>query len=254
MGIIAAQSIGEPGTQLTMRTFHIGGTASKVAAVSEHHAKNAGVVRYHNLRLVENRDRDLVALNRNGEIAVEDDRGREKERYPVVAGAAIKVKEGNRVRPDELLVRWDPFTTPILTEVSGAVVFRDIVDDVTLASGPCPCGRGLPLWAHVEGRRFPLLRLPGGGRKSCQGIVLGMRRVGGCHQFQFVQRGDGRALVRVVPDATWSAGHAERARQMVRDEFGAPVDVEVEVRACLERPPGGKLKLALVESEEGGAA
>jgi len=132
VGIIAAQSIGEPGTQLTMRTFHIGGTASKVAAASEHHAKNVGLAKYHNIRWVENRDRDIVVLNRNGEIVVEDERGREKERYPVVPGATIKVKDGSRVKAGQLLVRWDPFTTPILTEVTGTVVFRDIVDDVTI--------------------------------------------------------------------------------------------------------------------------
>jgi DNA-directed RNA polymerase subunit beta' len=132
VGIIAAQSIGEPGTQLTMRTFHIGGTASKVLTESKHEAKNSGIVKYRNIRFVENRDRDIVVLNRNGELVVEDDRGREKELYPVVPGAKIKVKEGGRVTAGKLLVEWDPFTTPILTEVSGTVVFRDIMDDVTI--------------------------------------------------------------------------------------------------------------------------
>src|SRR6266545_1931845 len=132
VGIIAAQSIGEPGTQLTMRTFHIGGTASKVLTESKHEAKNSGIVKYRNIRSVENRDRDIVVLNRNGELVVEDDRGREKELYPVVPGARIKVKEGGRVTPGKLLVEWDPFTTPILTEVTGTLVFRDIVDDVTI--------------------------------------------------------------------------------------------------------------------------
>src|SRR5499426_2980665 len=132
VGIIAAQSIGEPGTQLTMRTFHIGGTASKVTAESKHEAKNSGLMKYQNIRPVVNRDGDIVVLNRNGFIIIEDERGREKERYPVVPGAKIKVKEGGRVTPGKLLVEWDPFTTPILTEVSGTVVFRDIVQDVTL--------------------------------------------------------------------------------------------------------------------------
>ncbi|PYO38365.1 MAG: DNA-directed RNA polymerase subunit beta' [Candidatus Rokuibacteriota bacterium] len=132
VGIIAAQSIGEPGTQLTMRTFHIGGTASKVTAESKHEAKNSGTMKYQNIRPVVNRDGDIVVLNRNGFMIIEDDRGREKERYPVVPGAKIKVKEGGRVTPGTLLVEWDPFTTPILTEVSGTVVFRDIVQDVTL--------------------------------------------------------------------------------------------------------------------------
>jgi len=132
VGIIAAQSIGEPGTQLTMRTFHIGGTASRVVEASKHEAKNAGIVKYHSIRWVENRDRDTVVLNRNGEIVIVDDRGREKERYPVVPGARIKIKEGSRATSGRLLVEWDPFTTPILTEVSGVVVFRDIVDGVTI--------------------------------------------------------------------------------------------------------------------------
>ncbi len=132
VGIIAAQSIGEPGTQLTMRTFHIGGTASRVVEASKHEARTAGIVKYHNMRTVENRDRDLVVLNRNGEIVIVDDRGREKERYPVVPGARVKVKEGKRVPAGQVLVEWDPFTTPILTELSGKLVYRDIVEGMTV--------------------------------------------------------------------------------------------------------------------------
>src|SRR6266704_2866660 len=132
VGIIAAQSIGEPGTQLTMRTFHIGGTASRVVEASKHEAKSAGVVKYHNLRTVVNRDGDLVATNRNGEIGVADDRGRERERYPVVYGAKIKVKADQRVRTRAVLVEWDPFTNPILTEFTGRVEYQDIVEGVTI--------------------------------------------------------------------------------------------------------------------------
>jgi DNA-directed RNA polymerase subunit beta' len=132
VGIIAAQSIGEPGTQLTMRTFHIGGTASRVVEASKHDAKHAGIVKYHNIRSVVNREGDIVVLNRNGEIVVVDEKGREKERYPVVPGARIKVQDDGRVTLGKLLVEWDPFTTPIMTEVSGAVMFRDIVDGVTI--------------------------------------------------------------------------------------------------------------------------
>jgi DNA-directed RNA polymerase subunit beta' len=132
VGIIAAQSIGEPGTQLTMRTFHIGGTASRVVEASKHDAKHAGIVKYHNIRSVVNREGDIVVLNRNGEIVVVDERGREKERYPVVPGARIKVKDDGKVTLGKLLVEWDPFTTPIMTEVSGTVMFRDIVDGVTI--------------------------------------------------------------------------------------------------------------------------
>src|SRR5262247_4011062 len=133
VGIIAAQSIGEPGTQLTMRTFHIGGTASG-RVETKHEAKNAGVVRFHNLRTVVNRDGDLVATNRNGEIVVVDDRGRERERYPVVYGAKVKVKAepdkpAPRVKAATVLVEWDPHTTPILTEFTGKVQYVDIVEE-----------------------------------------------------------------------------------------------------------------------------
>jgi DNA-directed RNA polymerase subunit beta' len=132
VGIIAAQSIGEPGTQLTMRTFHIGGTASRVVEASKHEAKSAGVVKYHNLRTVVNRDGDLVATNRNGEIGVADERGRERERYPVVYGAKIKVKADQRVKVRTVLVEWDPFTNPILTEFTGRVEYQEIVEGVTV--------------------------------------------------------------------------------------------------------------------------
>jgi DNA-directed RNA polymerase subunit beta' len=132
VGIIAAQSIGEPGTQLTMRTFHIGGTASRVVEASKHEAKSAGVVKFHNLRTVVNRDGDLVATNRNGEIAVADERGRERERYPVVYGAKIKVKPEQKIKTRTVLVEWDPFTNPILTEFTGKVQYQDIVEGVTV--------------------------------------------------------------------------------------------------------------------------
>jgi DNA-directed RNA polymerase subunit beta' len=132
VGIIAAQSIGEPGTQLTMRTFHIGGTASRVVEASKHEAKSAGVVKFHNLRTVVNRDGDLVATNRNGEIAVADERGRERERYPVVYGAKIKVKSDQKIKARTVLVEWDPFTNPILTEFTGKVQYQDIVEGVTV--------------------------------------------------------------------------------------------------------------------------
>ncbi len=132
VGIIAAQSIGEPGTQLTMRTFHIGGTASRVVEASKHEAKSAGVVKFHNLRTVVNRDGDLVATNRNGEIAVADERGRERERYPVVYGAKIKVKPETKIKTRTVLVEWDPFTNPILTEFTGKVQYQDIIESVTV--------------------------------------------------------------------------------------------------------------------------
>src|SRR3989475_6503609 len=131
VGIIAAQSIGEPGTQLTMRTFHIGGTAQRVAE-GKHEAKSPGLVKYHNVRTVVNRDGDLIATNRNGEVVVADERGRERERYPVAYGAKIKAKADQKVKARTVLVEWDPFTNPILTEFTGRVEYQDIVEGITV--------------------------------------------------------------------------------------------------------------------------
>jgi phenylacetate-CoA ligase len=125
----------------------------------------------------------------------------------------------------------------------------DILDDVTLAPGPCPCGRGLPLWTNVDGRRHPLLILPDGRRKSSMGITLGIRKVGGCRQFQIVQRAHGHVVLRVVPDRTWQPDLAGRMRQVVEEEFETPIRVDVEEKDYLERPPGGKLRVVVIEIE-----
>ncbi len=132
VGIIAAQSIGEPGTQLTMRTFHIGGTASKVVEESTVKAKNSGFVEFRNLNTVENKDGFLVAMKRNGSILVKDRKGREKEVYNVVQGATIKVKDGDEVNKGDDLLEWDPFSKSIITEFSGTVVFKDLIEEVTI--------------------------------------------------------------------------------------------------------------------------
>jgi DNA-directed RNA polymerase subunit beta' len=132
VGVIAAQSIGEPGTQLTMRTFHIGGTASRVSEQSTLEAKNAGSVKFPDLKVVEAKDGSLVVLNRSGSLVIQDVKGRDRERYPVVYGARLKVKEGQHVEPGDKLVEWDPYTFSILTEESGQIRFRDIIEGVTV--------------------------------------------------------------------------------------------------------------------------
>jgi DNA-directed RNA polymerase subunit beta' len=132
VGVIAAQSIGEPGTQLTMRTFHIGGTASRVSEQSRLEAKNNGSVRFINLQTVKSKSGDLVVMNRAGSIAIVDDRGREKERYSVVYGAKLKVGDGDHVQLGQVLVEWDPYTFAILTEIGGTVQFKDLQEGVTL--------------------------------------------------------------------------------------------------------------------------
>ena len=135
VGIIAAQSIGEPGTQLTMRTFHIGGTASRLAEQTTLTVRHEGVLRYIDLKTVVDRDGNLVVMNRNGEVAVtevlESGRERERERYQIVYGAKLKKKDGAKVKTNDLIAEWDPYTVPILTEVSGEVKFGDI-DDRTM--------------------------------------------------------------------------------------------------------------------------
>jgi DNA-directed RNA polymerase subunit beta' len=131
VGIIAAQSIGEPGTQLTMRTFHIGGTASRIVAQSSNKSKNKGIIKYHNLR-VATKNKEYVVLNRNGSISINDKQGRELERYPLLQGALISVKEEEEIAKGVIFVRWDPYTLPILTEVGGQVRFEDLKEDVTV--------------------------------------------------------------------------------------------------------------------------
>jgi len=132
VGIIAAQSIGEPGTQLTMRTFHIGGTASRRAEQTTLQPRNDGRVKFINLSTVRNKEGDAVVMNRNGELAIVDETGRERERYPIIYGAKIKVENGRPVKGGDLIAEWDPYTIPILTEASGRVKFGDIVEGVTM--------------------------------------------------------------------------------------------------------------------------
>lgn len=132
VGVLSAQSIGEPGTQLTMRTFHIGGTASRIVEQTTLKAKNAGQVRYHDIRTVTDKEGFSVVVSRNSSLGIVDEDGREKERYMVVYGAKLRVKEGQRVESDTVLVEWDPYTTAILTQAAGKVVFRDIIEGETM--------------------------------------------------------------------------------------------------------------------------
>ncbi|MCP3104326.1 DNA-directed RNA polymerase subunit beta' [Myxococcus sp. K15C18031901] len=133
VGVIAAQSIGEPGTQLTMRTFHIGGAATRRAEQSSLENRYAGSVKFAGLITVQKTDGTLVAMNRNGELVVVDDSGRERERYQIIYGARILVKEGERIEAGKLVAEWDPFAIPLLTEVGGVVRYEDIIEGVTMS-------------------------------------------------------------------------------------------------------------------------
>jgi DNA-directed RNA polymerase subunit beta' len=134
VGVIAAQSIGEPGTQLTMRTFHIGGAASRAAAASSVEVRNKGVIRFHHVKTVQHEKGHLVAVSRSSEIGVVDDFGRERERYKIPYGAVINVKEGDTVAAGQVCATWDPHTHPVVTEVAGFVKFNDFIDGMTVTS------------------------------------------------------------------------------------------------------------------------
>ena len=140
VGIIAAQSIGEPGTQLTMRTFHIGGTAARAVEESEIRAKKAGVAKFTRLKVVRNDEGQQVVLTRNGEIALVDPRGRELEKYEIPAGAILKVDENQEVAAGAVLCQWDPHSIPILAEVGGKVRYEDVIEGDTLRLEKDPSG------------------------------------------------------------------------------------------------------------------
>ncbi|RYD94245.1 MAG: DNA-directed RNA polymerase subunit beta', partial [Sphingobacteriales bacterium] len=132
IGVIAAQSIGEPGTQLTMRTFHIGGAASRASAVDSVQVKKDGVVRVLNMKTVVRDNGDLVAVSRSGQIAIADASGRERERYKIPYGAVISTKDGAEVKGGSIIAKWDPLTHPIISEVAGRVAFAGMEDGLSI--------------------------------------------------------------------------------------------------------------------------
>jgi DNA-directed RNA polymerase subunit beta' len=133
VGVVAAQSIGEPGTQLTMRTFHIGGAASRAAAVSNIEVKYGGTIKFHNIKLLEQETGNRIVISRSAEVALQDEIGRERERYKVPYGAVLKINDGDVVQAGEQIANWDPHTHPVIAEVAGKVQFADIVEGVTVS-------------------------------------------------------------------------------------------------------------------------
>jgi DNA-directed RNA polymerase subunit beta' len=169
VGIISAQSIGEPGTQLTMRTFHIGGAATRVSEQSTQDAKSDGFVRFSNVNTVRNNKGELIAMNRNGILIIVDDKNRERERYPVVYGAKINVEENAPVKANQILLEWDPYTFSILTEVSGPVHFKDLIDGITTQEqvDEITGNMQVVVTESADEKRFPtVIMRPAGGTRS----------------------------------------------------------------------------------------
>lgn len=155
VGIIAAQSIGEPGTQLTMRTFHIGGSVSKQVEESDIKCKKGGIVRLTRIRAVKNEEGFEVVLNRNGEISLVDDRGREIETYEIPTGSRLLVKEGEKVADGQTLCDWNPYSIPILSEVAGKVRFEDVVEGETMRQEREPSGNMRVVIVEHKGELHP---------------------------------------------------------------------------------------------------
>ncbi|MGO4776622.1 DNA-directed RNA polymerase subunit beta', partial [Lysobacter sp. 2RAB21] len=132
VGVVAAQSIGEPGTQLTMRTFHIGGAASRAAAIDNVTVKTTGSIKFNNLKHVGHANGHLVAVSRSGELSVLDPHGRERERYKLPYGATVNIKDGAEIKAGQTVANWDPHNHPIVSEVAGFIRFIDFVDGVTV--------------------------------------------------------------------------------------------------------------------------
>ena len=169
VGVIAAQSIGEPGTQLTMRTFHIGGAATRASEQNTQDARTSGYVKYIGVNTALNLKGEIIAMNRSGIIAVVDEKGRERERYQIVYGAHIKFADGAAVQANEVLLEWDPYSFSILTEISGTVHFKDMEEGVTLAEQVDEVS-GLSQLVVVdapESKKQPMLIIrPEGGHKA----------------------------------------------------------------------------------------
>jgi DNA-directed RNA polymerase subunit beta' len=169
VGIISAQSIGEPGTQLTMRTFHIGGAATRVSEQSTQDAKSDGYVKYDNVNVVRNNKNELIAMNRNGLLIVLDEKKRERERYPVVYGAKVNVEDGAAVKANQVLLEWDPYSFSILTEVTGVVHFKDLIDGVTTQEqiDEITGNMQVVVSESTDEKRFPtVIMRPTGGTRS----------------------------------------------------------------------------------------
>ncbi len=259
VGIIAAQSIGEPGTQLTMRTFHIGGAVGKALEESEHRAQSQGKVKYLNLRLVKRPDGVLVALNRQGEIAIVGMGERIVEKYPVVYGAKIMVEEGQEVKPGDLLVEWDPYTTPIISEVSGKAKFEDIIAGLTVDEKIDPTTGRVSIIVRdykltdyrprisIVDDKGKIVELPDGRGKAQYelpvGAILNIQKEG-----EFIYAGE---VIARIPRETLKAKDITGGLPKVTDLFEArrpkeyAIISEIEGKVVFEKELRGKKKIVI---------
>jgi len=190
VGIIAAQSIGEPGTQLTMRTFHIGGVGQRAIEESESRSKRAGTVKFTRLRTVQNEQGEQIVLARNGEIAIVDPKGRELEKFEIPAGAILKVADNDEVKPGTVLVQWDPHSIPILSEVAGKVRYEDVIEGETLRLEKDPSGHMRRMVMEHKGVYHPQVVL-----EDEDGKIL---------DFYYLPE---KAYIEVTPGEKVAAGH-----------------------------------------------
>ena len=190
VGIIAAQSIGEPGTQLTMRTFHIGGVGQRAIEESESRSKRAGTVKFTRLRTVQNEQGEQIVLARNGEIAIVDPKGRELEKFEIPAGAILKVADNDEVKPGMVLVQWDPHSIPILSEVPGKVRYEDVIEGETLRLEKDPSGHMRRMVMEHKGVYHPQVVL-----EDEDGKIL---------DFYYLPE---KAYIEVTPGEKVAAGH-----------------------------------------------
>ena len=262
VGVVAAQSIGEPGTQLTMRTFHIGGTASRISEQSTQESRHAGTVRFENISSVETGVeggiRDMVVMNRNGSLIVRDAKGRDVEHYQVIYGARLRVTDGQKVEPGQVLLEWDPFTFSILTEEAGTVKFKDIIADVTVHEEVDEV-TGMSRRIIIEGideKKQPLVEI-----RNLDGKVLRKYHIPS-HAHLMVEDGDavtpGAVLAKIPRETTKTkdiTGGLPRVVELFearKPREAAAVISEIDGIVKIGGIVKGQRKIMIVPEEEGG--
>ena len=262
VGVVAAQSIGEPGTQLTMRTFHIGGTASRISEQSTQESRHAGTVRFENISSVETGVeggiRDQVVMNRNGNLIVRDAKGRDVEHYQVIYGARLRVTDGQKVEPGQVLLEWDPFTFSILTEEAGTVKFKDIITDVTVHEEVDEV-TGMSRRIIIEGideKKQPLVEI-----RNLEGKVLRKYHIPS-HAHLMVEDGDavtpGAVLAKIPRETTKTkdiTGGLPRVVELFearKPREAAAVISEIDGIVKIGGIVKGQRKIMIVPEEEGG--